>query len=87
MIKEFKYLIYLISIVIFLFFTIKYYFSDTYKKKSFRSYNNIKKNLILNSEKIPILFNDTQNIIIYVENTNTKKKKKFYFWELLKKDD
>ncbi len=39
------------------------------------------------SKDLPVLKNDTQNIIEYVENTKTKKKKKFYFWELLDKND
>ena len=87
MIKELKYLIYLIIIIIFIFFTSKYYFSDTNKKKSFRSLANINKKINLYSENLPILINDTKNIIEYVENTQTKKKKKYFFWELIDKND
>ena len=87
MIKEFKYLIYLIIIVIFIFFTSKYYFSDLNKKKSFRSLVNIDDKINSYSENLPILIDDTKNIIEYVENTQTKKKKKYYFWKLINKND
>jgi len=36
---------------------------------------------------LPILNDDTQNIIEYVKNTQTKKKKKYNFWDLLGKDE
>ena len=87
MIKEIKYLIFFIIIFIFIFFTSKYYFSDSHKKKSYRSFVDIDKKIILNSNNLPILINDTNNIIEYVKNTKTKKKKKYYFWELINKND
>ena len=33
------------------------------------------------------LENDTGDVIEYVNKTNAKKKKKFYFWELLDKNE
>ena len=87
MIKEIKYLLYLIVIFLFIFVTGKYYFSDSYKKKSYRSFSNISKKINLYSQNLPILRNDTQNVIEYVKNTQTKKKKKYYFWKLLDKND
>ena len=57
------------------------------KKKSYRSLNNINKKIETYSNNIPILENNTQNIIEYVENTKIKKKKKYFFWDLIKKDD
>ena len=84
MIKELKYLTYVIFIFIFLFLTIKYYLSDNNKKKSYRSFNLINEKIELFSNKLPILENDTKNIIEYVENTK-KKKKKYNFWKLLEK--
>ena len=78
MIKEVKYLIFIIIIFLFIFFTSKYYFSDSHKKESYRSFISIDKKIILYSEKLPILTNDTKNIIEYVKNTLTKKKKKYY---------
>tara|TARA_B100001540_G_C15530393_1_gene516639 strand:- start:409 stop:672 length:264 start_codon:yes stop_codon:yes gene_type:complete len=87
MIKEIKYFIFTIIIFIFLFFTIKYYFSDINKKNSFRSLLNIDSKINLYVKKIPVLKNDTNNIIEYINETKTKKKKKYFFWELLDKND
>ena len=87
MVKEIKYLIYLLVIISFVLFTIKYYFSDEHKKKSYRSLSNINKKIEIYSKKIPTLNDDTKDIIEYVKNTKTKKKKKYYFWELLDKND
>ena len=83
MLKEVKNLIFIVVIFLFIFFTLKYYFSDINKKKSFRSLNNIEERLNLYSEKIPVLDDDTKNIIEYIEQTNNKKRKKFNFWKLL----
>ena len=87
MIKEIKYLIFIIIILSFIFFSGKYYFSETNKKNSYRSLNNINKKINLYSKNIPILENDTQVIIEYAENIQTKKKKKYYFWKLIDKND
>ena len=87
MLKEVKYFIFLLVITLFIFFTAKYYFSDTHKKRSFRSLIDIGKKIENYSQNLPILDDDTKNIIEYVKNTQTKKKKKYYFWELLNKDD
>ena len=86
MFKEIKYFVFLIVIFIFFFFIGKYYISDLNKKKSYRSKNNIDQKIKIFSENLPILDNDTYNIIEYVERNN-KKKKKFFFWELINKDD
>ena len=87
MLKEIKYLIFLLLIGFFIFFTGKYYFSDDNKKNSYRSFNNINDRIEIYSKNLPIIDNDTDNIIEYVKNTKSKKKKKFYFWELINKDD
>ena len=87
MIREVKYLIFVIIIILFIFFVSKYYFSDSHKKKSYRSLSNIDKKIKLYSKNLPILENDTKNIIKYVKNTKNKKKKKYYFWELINKND
>ena len=83
MLKEFRYLILIIIISLFFFFVGKYYFSDTNKKNSYRSFNNIEKKIDLYSNKLPILESDTKDIIQYVEKSNNNKKKKFNFWQLL----
>ena len=87
MIKELRNFIFLFIIIIFIFFTAKYYFSDSYKKKSYRSLSNINKDIEIYSKKLPTLENDTNNIIEYVKNTQSKKKKKYNFWKLLEKDE
>jgi len=87
MLKEIKYLIFLLVIFLFIFFCAKYYFSDSHKKKSYRSLNNINNKIEIYSKNLPILTNDTKDIIEFVDNTQTKKKKKFQFWELLNIDD
>ena len=86
MIKELKYFFYLLVIFVFLFFTIKYYFSDLNKKKTFRAINNLSSNIEEYSSNLKVLSNDTDNIIEYVENNLNTEKKKFYFWNLLNKD-
>ncbi len=86
MLKEIKYLIFIIVIALFIFLTGKYYFSDENKKKSYRSYKNNDEKIKLFSKDLSILDNDTQNIIEYVNQTNNNKKKKFNFWKLLEND-
>ena len=87
MLKEIKYLIFLLIIVIFLFLTGKYYFSDLNKKNSHRSLNNIDEKIKIYADKLPILEDDTKNIIEYVEQSNNKKKKKFNFWKLIESNE
>ena len=86
MLKELKYLLYLLVIFSFIFFTTKYYFSDKNIKKSYRLLNSIDSRNSIYAEKLPILNDDTQNIIEYVDRSK-KKKKKFNFWKLLEKDE
>jgi len=86
MLKEIKNLIFIIIISLFIFFTGKYYFSDENIKKSYRSYKNIDEKIKIYLKDLPILENDTQDIIEYVNQTNKKKKKKFNFWKLLEND-
>ena len=83
MLKEVRYLIFVFVISLFIFFTLKYYFSDTNKKKSYRSLNNINEQIAVYVKNLPVLEDDTKNIIEYVEENSNKKKKKFNFWKLL----
>tara|TARA_Y100000389_G_C17393040_1_gene480989 strand:+ start:141 stop:404 length:264 start_codon:yes stop_codon:yes gene_type:complete len=87
MFKEIKYLVFIFIIFLFLLLTGKYYFSDTNKKKSYRSLNSINEKIIIYSKKLPILEDDTKNIIEYVEKSNSKKNKKFNFWKLLESNE
>ena len=86
MLKEIKYLIFIIVISVFIFFTGRYYFSDENLKNSYRSYKNNDEKIKQYSENLPILENDTQDIIEYAKQTNKDKKKKFNFWKLLEND-
>ena len=87
MLKEIKYLIFVIIICLFLFLAIKYYFSDINKKNSYRSLTNIDKKIQLYTEKLPILDDDTVDIIEYVERSSNKNKKKFNFWKLIESNE
>jgi len=83
MIKEIKYLFYVFTIILFIFLSLKYYFSDAHKKKSYRLIQIIDKDINAYSEKIPFLKNDTEDIVEYVKNINNINKKKYHFWKLL----
>ena len=87
MLKEIRYFIFLLVIAFFIFFTGKYYISDLNKKKSYRSILDIDKKIEIYSEKLPVLENDTKDIIQYVEKSNDNKKKKFNFWKLLETNE
>ena len=87
MIKEIKYLIFALIIFLFLFLTVRHYFSDINKKNSYRALNKINEKINTYSERLPVLDDDTKNIIEYVEQSNNKKKKKFNFWKLLENNE
>ena len=74
MIKELKNLFYILFVFLILFFTLKYYFSDNYKKKSFRAMQLIDKKIDIFSNKLILLNNDTRDIVEYVEKKNDNKK-------------
>ncbi|WP_435167703.1 hypothetical protein [Candidatus Pelagibacter bacterium nBUS_28] len=86
MLKEIKNLIFIAIIGLFIFFTGKYYYSNENIKNSYRSYKNIDQKIKDYSKNLPLLKNDTENIIEYVKQTDNKKKKKFNFWKLLEND-
>ena len=85
MIKEIKYLFYLIVLSIFIFLVINYYFSDYYEKKSNRKISNFLDNFNSKNIDLPLIKSDTKNIIEYKINSdqliNTKQRK---FWDLIK---
>ena len=86
MIKEIKYFFFTFVIFLLIFLTGKFYFSDTNKKNSYRSLNDIDNKIDKFSKKLPILEDDTKNIIEYVEKSNNKKKR-FNFWKLLNSNE
>jgi SMC interacting uncharacterized protein involved in chromosome segregation len=86
MLKEIKYLSFIVIIALFLIFTGKFYFSNENIKNTYRTYKNIDQKIKDYSKNLPILKSDTENIIEYVKQTDKKKKKKFNFWKLLEND-
>ena len=87
MIKELKYFFFIIIIFLFFFLTIKYYFSNENIKNSYRSIKNFDTKIFNYESKLIILKNDTNNIIDYAEKNLIKKKKRYFFWNLLNKND
>ena len=87
MTKELKYLFYILVILLTLFLTIKYYFSDNNEKNSYRSIKKIDQIITKHSEKLILLKNDTSEILEYVERSTDKDKKNYNFWKLINKND
>ena len=85
MVKEIRYLFYLVVLSIFIFLVINYYFSDNYEKKSNRKISNFLDNFNSKNIDLPLIKSDTKNIIEYKINSdqliNTKQRK---FWDLIK---
>ena len=87
MVREIKYLIFFLIIILFTFFSIKYYKSAENQKKTYTKLNLVEKNIILYENKLPIIKKDTENIIIYLNNDKSSDKKKYSFWELIKREN
>ena len=87
MIKELKYLLYLLVIILFFFLSLKYYFSEDNKKNSYRSYKQIDEKITKYSQNIILLKNDTVDIVEYVEKTIDKNKKNYNFWKLINNNE
>jgi len=86
MIKELKYFFFILTILIFIFLSFKFYFSDDNKKKSYRSLKTNNEKIINFSQKLILLNSDTSNIVKYVEKTINKNKKNYNFWKLINND-
>ena len=87
MLKELKYFLFLLVICLFFFLSLKYYFSDYNKKKSYRSYKQVDEKTIVYSQKKILLKNDTIDIVEYVEKIIDKNKKNYNFWKLINKNE
>ena len=87
MLKKVKKIFYFLITLIFFMFIIFYYLSDENINKVNSNRENISLKLKDHNDDIPLLKNDTENIIDYnftnLEKNNIKKR---YFWELLKRD-
>ena len=85
MIKKMKNTFYLVSFFIFIIFLINFYFSDEnikqINKSRFNYLNKLNKHIL----DLPLLKNDTNNIIEYKNDIDNNKKKKKYnlFWRLI----
>ena len=71
-------------IILFVFFSIKFYISDENKKKTFRGLISIEKKIITYETNLPIMSNDTDDIVKYLNNDERSNKKRYSFWNLLK---
>jgi hypothetical protein len=87
MLKELKYVLYLFVISLFFFLSLKYYFSDTNKKNSYRSYKQVNEKIANYSQNVILLKSDTVNIVEYVEKTIDKNKKNYNFWKLINNNE
>ena len=85
MLKEVKYVVYLLTIFFFIFFVIKFYLSENnikWSNKVILQYQNILDKKFIN---FPIIKDDTNDIIEYTsEIEDFKNKKQRKFWDLLK---
>ncbi len=85
MLNRIRVIFYFITLVAFLTFTVIYYFSDENKKRVNKNRHNLPTKIVKSVKDIPILKNDTENIIEYPNTGSEKEKiKKRYFWDLLK---
>ena len=87
MLKELKYLLFLFVTLLFLFLSIRYYFSDDNKKNSYRSFKLMDKRISNYSQNLILLEDDTSNIVEYVEKTINKNKKNYNFWKLINNNE
>jgi len=82
MLKEIKYFIYIFTIILFFFLTIKFYLSETNIKNTYRNINYKDEKLNINDLDLKVLKNNTVNIIEYVDN-QLDDEEEYKFWELL----
>ena len=85
MLKEVKYVVYLLTIFFFIFFVIKFYLSENnikWSNKVILQYQNVLDKKFIN---LPVVKDDTKDIIEYTsEIEDFKNKKQRKFWDLLK---
>ena len=87
MLKKIINLLYIGSCFIFILLITKFYFSDQNVREANKSRSFYSVNLNNNIQNLPLLKNDTNNIIEYSNDVEAykKKKKKFTFFGLIKK--
>ena len=88
MLKEVKYVVYLLTIFFFIFFVIKFYLSEDnvkWSNKVILQYQNILDKKLIG---LPIVKDDTNDIIEYTDEIEEfKNKKQRKFWDLLKTNE
>ena len=85
MFKEVKYVVYLLTIFFFIFFVIKFYISENNIKRSYKIISQYENELDKQFSNLPIIKDDTKDIIEYTnEIEDFKNKKQRKFWDLLK---
>jgi len=87
MLKELKYLFFILVISLFFFLSFKYYFSDNNKKNSYRSFKETDEKIATYSKKLILLNNDTNDVVEYVEKRIDKNKKSYNFWQLINNNE
>ena len=87
MLKNIKNIFYLGSFLIFLILTTKFYFSDQNIRKTNKSRSFYSVKINNNTQNLPLLKNDTKNIIEYSNDIEVykKRKKKYTFFGLIEK--
>ena len=87
MLKKLKNIFYLGSFFIFIVLITRFYFSDQNIRATNKSRSLYSVELNNNTQNLPLLKNDTSNIIEYIDDIEVykKKKKKYTFWDLIGK--
>ena len=86
MFKKIKNIFYLVLFSIFIILIVGFYFSDLNINKISKSRSTYQTRIEKNFEDLPLLKNDTKDIIEYRDDIEVfkKKKKKYKFWDLIK---
>ena len=88
MLKEAKFVFYLFTIFFFIFFAIKFYLSETNIKQNNRVLFQYQNESGKKFDNLPIIKDDTSDIIEYTnEIEEFKNKKQRKFWNLLKSNE
>ncbi len=84
MLNKIKSIIFFLVLISFLLSILIFYFSDENKMIINSNRFNLKTNSNIKQLNLPVLKNDTNDVIEYPkENENNEKSKKRYFWKLL----
>ena len=88
MLKEIKYVVYLFTIFFFIFFVIKFYISENNIKRSNKIIFQYQNELNKQFSNLPIIKDDTNDIIEYTnEIEEFKNMKQRKFWDLIKTNE